>query len=135
MDPTTLPLYKEKDASPLLTLPCTHGPTPTPHLSTAITSPQTHAHLTALTGALSAATQEGACLKCTAETISQTLTALVQEIHAAKKEGRWSAEEKRGLKGEVKGLLKGMKREVKGGWRKETGHGERKVHRGWYWKR
>jgi hypothetical protein len=137
METTTLPVYKEKDTSILntstTTPPCTH--TPTPHLSSAIASPQTHAHLIAATTALTAATQEGACLKCTGETISQTLTALMQEMRAAKKEGRWSHEEKRALKMEVKGLLKGMKRDVKGGWRKEKEEVERKVQRGWYWKR
>jgi hypothetical protein len=116
METTTLPVYKEKDTSILntstTTPPCTH--TPTPHLSSAIASPQTHAHLIAATTALTAATQE---------------------MRAAKKEGRWSHEEKRALKMEVKGLLKGMKRDVKGGWRKETEEGERKVQRGWYWKR
>lgn len=137
MDSTTLPVYKEKDTSTLSTssIPtCNHNPSPTPHLSAQIANPQTQAHLRALTTALSNATQEGACLKCTGEAISQTLTAFLQDVRAAKKDGRWSHEEKRALRGEVKDLLKGMKHDVKGSWRKDEG-AERRVRKGWYWKR
>ena len=138
MEATTLPAYNEKDTIPSTPAPCQiHGPSATPLLSAQAASPQTRAHLQALSSALAAATEEGACLQCSSKTISQTLTAFLQEMRTAKKDGRWSHEEKRALRGEVKGLLKEMKQDVKESWKRGEGCAgtNRPVRRGFYWKR
>lgn len=146
MDSVTLPVYVEKDAaaasSPPPTGPITHasdchvhGSSPTPLLEAQIADPQTQAHLQALNSALANATQEGACLKCATEAITQTLTAFLQDIRTAKKSGRWSHEEKKAIKAEAKGLLKEMKHDLKSSWRVSDGDSHRGVRTGFYWKR
>jgi hypothetical protein len=138
MESNTLPVYNEKDTTPTNPnpAPCQiHGPSETPLLSAQAASPQTRVHLQSLSTALAAATEEGACLQCTSKTISQTLTAFLQEMRTAKKDGRWSHEEKRALRGEVKGLLKEMKHDVKESWKRNEGCAGRPARRGFYWKR
>lgn len=49
--------------------------------------------------------------------VTQTFTAYVRELQAAKKDGQWSREEKKLLKAEAKGLRKEMKHDVKRAWK------------------
>ena len=57
------------------------------------------------------------CVKCATKDVVLILTAYMRDIRAAKKSGKWSKEEKKALKAEVKGFLKEVKRDVKQTWK------------------
>lgn len=96
---------------------CTvHGFSQTPHLDHQLQQPQTKEILQALTVALNDIADERQCTKCAVETASGLLTGYVREVKAAKKNGQYSKEEKKALKKEIKGLAKGVKRDVKALW-------------------
>ncbi len=146
MDPPTIPVYVEKDdvaaSGPPSTKSITpagichiHGSTETPMLDAQVADPHTKASLSALSSALADASNEGACLKCTVEAITQTLTTFLQDFRTAKKSGQWSHDEKKALKTEVKGLAKGMKHDLKQALRSHALDSRRAVARGLYWKR
>lgn len=143
---TTLPVYMEKDDAATLSgsstrniapgKACqTHGPSQTPLLEAQVADPHTKATLQALSSALASATEEGACLKCVSETITQTLTTFMQDVRTAKKNGQWSRDERKAIKAEAKGLMKGMKHDLKHSWRGHHEETPRPVRRGFYWKR
>jgi GTP1/Obg family GTP-binding protein len=66
-----------------------------------------------LIAALNDAVDDDKCTKCATDKVAATMTAYVQELKAAKKNGEWSKEEKKALKGEMKTLFKSVKSDVK----------------------
>jgi hypothetical protein len=70
-----------------------------------------------LSTALNDLADERQCTKCTVESISTLLTSHARDIRAAKQNGEWSKEERKALKAEVKGLFKGVKKDVKSLWK------------------
>ncbi|KAF7592435.1 hypothetical protein BBP40_000283 [Aspergillus hancockii] len=94
-----------------------HGASQTPHLDHQLQQPETKQILQALTIALNDIADENQCTKCAVESASSLLTGYVREIRAAKRNGKWSKEEKKAIKAEVKSLSKGVKRDVKALWK------------------
>lgn len=66
--------------------------------------------------ALSSLVDEKQCTTCSVQTASTLLTGHARDIKTAKN-GQWSKEDKKALKAEVKGLLKGIKKDAKGLWK------------------
>ncbi|CAI6341402.1 unnamed protein product [Periconia digitata] len=57
------------------------------------------------------------CSECILREIAQTVTLCLRELKTAKKNGKWSKEEKKTMKREVKVAFKDIKREVKQTWK------------------
>lgn len=70
-----------------------------------------------LSSTLAGAGNENCCSKCVTKNAAQTLALYLRELRAAKKNGEWSAEEKKALKKEVKGLFKEIKHDVRKTWK------------------
>lgn len=98
--------------------PChIHGTSKTPYLDAHLHNSNTKAHIHALSVALADAVHGEGCTTCAVESAGQTLTSYLRDLRAAKKSGQWSSAEKRAIKAEVKGLMKGMKRDLRSIWK------------------
>ncbi|CAL5873436.1 uncharacterized protein PFLUO_LOCUS7715 [Penicillium psychrofluorescens] len=98
--------------------PCSaHGPSQSPLLDRELQKPEAKEIISALSSALNDLSDEGKCTKCTVENISTLLTSHAREIRAAKQNGEWPKEDRKALKAEVKGLFKGVKKDVKALWK------------------
>ncbi|ETN43576.1 uncharacterized protein HMPREF1541_02735 [Cyphellophora europaea CBS 101466] len=98
--------------------PCSkHGPSQTPHLDHELQQPKAKGFVTALIAALQDAVEEGHCTECAFEKTASILTAYAQDMRRAKKSGevKWSREEKKALKSEIKSVSKRVKGQVKAG--------------------
>ena len=92
-----------------------HGVSETPRLDAYLQGPNFKAHLKILNASLADATEEGVCLKCTMEAISQTMASCLHDFRKAKKNE--SRQEKKAMKAEAKGLTKDLKRNFNHTWR------------------
>lgn len=90
-----------------------HGSFQTSRLDNQCQQPEVQAALRALANAIMDMADQYQCTKCAVEKSSALITGHIREIRAAKKNGKWSKEEKKTLKAEVKGLLKTMNRDIK----------------------
>lgn len=71
----------------------------------------------ALSSALADVGNANCCSKCATESAAHIFTAYLRDLRAAKKNGQWSAEEKKALRAEAKGLMKEIKRDIKKVWK------------------
>jgi hypothetical protein len=94
-----------------------HGASQTPHLDRQLQQSQSKEILQALIMSLNDIADENRCTKCAVESASSLFTGYVREVRAAKRSGKWSKEEKKAIKAEVKSLGKGVKRDIKALWK------------------
>ncbi|KAJ5101665.1 hypothetical protein NUU61_003887 [Penicillium alfredii] len=98
-----------------------HGESQTPHLDHQLQQPPTKTLLQALAAVFNDLAQQEQCTQCTFES-SATLRGHLRNLRAAKKSGQvqWTKREKKMLKAEIKGLMKGAKGEEKKDMKKKT---------------
>jgi len=110
--------FVSEAATELPPTPCyVHGASQTPHLDAHLRQPSTQALLQKLSTAIGEIGNENCCSKCATESAARTMTVYLAELRAAKKNGSWTDEEKKGLKTEAKGLFKEVKKDVKKVWK------------------
>ena len=63
------------------------------------------------------ATSDDGCTKCAAESGSRALTELAADAKKAKKEGRFTKEDKKAMKAEMKPMMKDLKLDAKRRWK------------------
>lgn len=89
-----------------------HGITQTPHLDKLLQN-RPKAELRDLADIVQALNDGDQCAKCAVQAAVTIITGFVQELYTAKKSGKLSKGDKKALKLEVKGLVKGMKGDIK----------------------
>jgi hypothetical protein len=93
-----------------------HGPSKTPNIDKHLRQFHVNTRLRAITP-LNDALDGETCTRCTVETATTVLSNYMKDLKAAKKSGQLSKHETKALKAETKGLLKGVKRDLKAAWR------------------
>ncbi|KAF2167804.1 hypothetical protein M409DRAFT_21952 [Zasmidium cellare ATCC 36951] len=138
MSATVLPAYSPETSTPQTvtdektTSTCTiHTPSPTPQLDAQLHSPKYREYLLTISEALAdlADAEEPHCTKCSIDTVALTLTELLKDVKAEKKNGAWSKEQAKVLKKEGKLLGKAVKADCERVWREGK---EKKERRGWW---
>ncbi|KAM0250865.1 hypothetical protein ACHAP5_002085 [Fusarium lateritium] len=89
-----------------------HGITQTPHLDKLLQN-RPKAKIQELADIAQTLNDGEQCAKCAVQAAVAIITGFVQEMYTAKRSGKLSKEDKKALKLEVKGLMKGIKGDIK----------------------
>lgn len=109
---STYSVHESPSSVSVATVCSAHGSSQTPQLDK-ILQARPKAELQELTAAVNDLLHEDGCAKCAVQSAASIIMGCIQQVYAAKKDGKLSKEEKRELKQEVKGLVKGIKTEFK----------------------
>lgn len=94
-----------------------HGPSQTPQLDKLLSDPTTKARVQTIAACIYDLANENKSSSQAIRTALMTAAELARDAKKEKKEGRWSKDDKKALKNELKPMFKDIKKEMKGTWK------------------
>lgn len=94
-----------------------HISSKTPRLDSILDQEQSRKAIDAIISALSDIRDNERCTTCAIKDAAHSMTIYARELQAAKKQEKWTKEDKKAMKAEAKSLIKEIKRDVKKTWK------------------
>lgn len=94
-----------------------HAPSQTPILDKLLSEPTTKARIQTIAAAINDLGDESKNTQSALRTAFMTVAEMAKDAKKEKKEGRWSKEDKKALKEELKPMFQDIKKEMKGTWK------------------